>query len=72
MQQRKERRKSRKTCLQVLYSNDVVGVKTEDVLSGKATLPHIDKIDEYASNLISGTVEKMSEIDELLSSVSQN
>ena len=68
----KQRRKSRKTCLQVLYSNDVVGVKTEDVLSGKAQLPHIGEIDEYAAGLISGTVENMSEIDKRLTSVSEN
>ena len=68
----KQRRKSRKVCLQVLYSNDVVGLKTDDVLSGKAQLPHIGEIDSYASGLIRGTVENMNEIDKRLSSVSEN
>lgn len=72
MQQRKLRRKSRKTCLQVLYSNDVVGVKTEDVLSGKATLPHITEIDDYAADLIRGTVKNMKDIDKRLVGISEN
>ena len=68
----KQRRKSRKISLQVLYANDGVGVKTEEVLAGKAQLPHIGEIDGYASGLISGTVENMSEIDKRLASVSEN
>ena len=68
----KQRRKSRKICLQVLYSNDVVGVKTKDVLDGTATLPHIGEIDDYATGLINGTVENMREIDKRLASVSEN
>ena len=68
----KLRRKSRKTCLQVLYSNDVVGVKIEDVLSGKATLPHVTEIDDYARGLIEGTQKNLKEIDAKLADVSEN
>ena len=39
---------------------------------GRAQLPHIGEIDEYAAGLISGTVENMSEIDKRLTSVSEN
>lgn len=72
MQQRKLRRKSRKTCLQVLYSNDVVGVKTDDVLSGKATLPYISEIDDYAASLIEGTIKNIKDIDKRLIGISEN
>lgn len=68
----KQRRKSRKISLQVLFANDVVGVDTSDVLAGKATLPHIGEIDDYARGLIEGTVKNMSEIDGKLTSVSEN
>ena len=72
MPQKKERRKSRKTSLCVLYSNDIVGVKVEDVLSGKVILPHLDEIDEYAAGLIRGTAEHKEEIDAKLLEVSEN
>ena len=68
----KQRRKSRKTCLAVLYSNDVVGVKPQDVIDGKASLPHVESIDEHAELLIKGTMEKQPEIDALLERVSEN
>ena len=72
MANKKDRRKSRKTSLCILYSNDVVGVVVEDVLSGKASLPHIDEIDDYAEMLVRGTVEHIEEIDKTLHEVSEN
>lgn len=72
MADNRQRRKSRKICLNVLYSNDVVGVKPADIIAGKATLPHIESIDDYAKGLIEGTVEKQGEIDALLEKVSEN
>lgn len=68
----KQRRKSRKICLQVLYSNDVVGVNIHDVLCGKVILPHITNIDDYANKLITGTIENINDIDKRLSAVSEN
>lgn len=72
MQQRKERRKSRKICLQVLFANDVAGVNPEDVIAGKVSLPHIEEIDEYCKNLITGTYKNIGEIDNQLTKVSEN
>lgn len=72
MQQRKLRRKSRKTCLQVLYSNDLANVKIDDVLCGKASLPHIDEIDDYATMLIKGSAKHQDEIDAMLIDVAEN
>lgn len=71
-EQRKLRRKSRKTCLQVLYSNDVAKVKISDILAGEAHLPHVDHIDDYARMLIEGTANKMDEIDKTLIRISEN
>lgn len=72
MQQRKLRRKSRKNSLQVLYANDVAGVSVNAVMKGDATLPFLDELDDYACNLIKGTKEHVSEIDDMLGSVSKN
>lgn len=68
----KQRRKSRKVSLQVLFANDVVGFNTDDVLAGKAQLPNIGEIDDYARGLIEGTIKNMNEIDGKLVSVSEN
>lgn len=69
---KKQRRKSRKTSLAVLYSNDVANVSTEDIINKKATLPHISEIDEYSKKLIEGTISHQEEIDKSLNRVSKN
>ena len=72
MEQKKQRRKSRKTCLQALYSNDVAGVSINQILDGSATLPHVEELDQYSRNLIKGTTAHSEEIDKRLASVSKN
>ena len=72
MQKRKLRRKSRQNCLQVLYSNEIANIKVEDILSGDVTLPYIEELDDYACNLIKGSIENQKEIDDILSGVSEN
>lgn len=72
MQQRKIRRKARQTSIQVLYANEVAGVSVNAVLEGKATLPFVEEIDDYAYELIKGTNEHQEDIDKMLDSTSKN
>ena len=67
------RRKARELALQLLYQNDLAGTPPEEMF--RATEEYVEarpEVQEYASRLLLGTLERREELDEKLSERSEH
>ena len=67
------RRKARELALQLLYQNDLAGTEPAEMFAWTQEFYEADaEVQEYASRLILGTLEKRDEIDGLLAERSEH